>query len=547
MNRAALRALVIAGALSVAGLVWIGYRAISGWQRSAGLVASRRAESAADLLVTALARDMRGVQTSVLSSPHRADPSDAHDLIASAFARYPYPDAFFASRAPDGERSLLFYARSDRPPAWMPEDRSAKQFPVAAGAAPEVAAPLLARIGVDAARGRGYSVFETNIRGARYQVVALLVYTDGYREHISEIFGFMVNLDWVRDRYFRELAAQIGRTAGAGSDLALAIHDDAGRAVVAPPPGVTPDAAGRRSFPLTFFDPALVAGAPSDLPIRDWTAQAIVAGDPTLLAANLGATRTLALAGITALLLGVALVLTVRAARASAALAEMRSEFVATVTHELKTPIATIRAVSETLASGRIGGPEAQREYAQMAVHEAKRLTRLIDNLLAYARVTDVTEVYSFEPIPVEEIIDETLRDFASKLKEGGFTVHVDTAAGLPPVRADRTAIGLSLANVIDNAIRYSGDGREVRVGAHGAGTDVTIQVSDRGVGIPDNEVEHVTRKFFRGRRATAGGSGLGLAIVRRIVTDHGGALSIQKQAGGGTTISITLPAALSA
>jgi hypothetical protein len=167
LNRVALRVLVIAGALSVVGLAWIGYLAIAEWQRSASLVASRRAESTADLLVTALARDMRGAQTSVLSSPHRADPSDAHDLIASAFARYPYPEAFFASAfaqratADKSADQLSFYVRSDRLPAWMPADQSAKQFPVVSGTVPSVAAPLLARIAADAARRRGYSVFET--------------------------------------------------------------------------------------------------------------------------------------------------------------------------------------------------------------------------------------------------------------------------------------------------------------------------------------------------------------------------------------------------
>lgn len=536
--------LAAAGALSVAALAWIGYRAIAEWQRSAALVAMRRAESAVDLLVTSLTRDMRGVQASILSSPHRADPSDIYDLVATAFARYPYPEAFFTAHGPAPE-SATFYGRSDRASMWMPAAAQANRFPVIVSRVPAVAGQVMARVAADAARGARYAAFETQVGGAPYQVIALLSYDDRYREHLTDVFGFMVNLEWARTQYFQDLARQVARTARAGGDVLLTISDERGAPVVRAPSDRRPDAEGRRQFPLAFFDPVLIAAAvPADLPMRTWTADAIVAGDPTLLAADQGAQRTLVLALATALLLGVGLVLTLRAARANAALAEMRSEFVATVTHELKTPIATIRAISETLASGRIGTPDISREYAQMAVHEAKRLTRLIDNLLAYSRVTDVTEVYSFEAIPPGEIIEDTLREFASKLAEGGFRVHVDARPELPAVRADRTAIGLTLANIVDNAIRYSGEARELRVTAQRNGGGVTFQVADRGVGIPEGELDHVTRKFFRGRRAPTGGSGLGLAIVHRIVTDHGGSLSIQSRVHHGTTVSITLPLA---
>lgn len=546
VNSRLVRAVTAAGAIAVAGLIWIGYDAISAWRSSAELVAVRRAESAADLLVTALARDMRGVQTSVLSSPHRMDPTDAHDVIASAFARYPYPAAFFAARSPIGPDALLFYTRSERKLPWIPDAPWTAQFPVVVGHAPVIAQTLLTRLASD--RGRGYSVFEIDIEGAHYQVIALLTYADPYRERLAEVFGFLVDLDWVRSHYFGELAGQVAQTAHAGPDLVLVIHDDHGRPIASSLDGVTADASERRQFPLAFFDPMLVAGGiPRDMVMRTWTAQAIIVGDPTLRAANQGATRTLLLAAAAVLLLGVAMMFTVRAARASVALAAMRSDFVATVTHELKTPIAAIRAISETLASGRVAAPDAAREYAQMAIHEAKRLTRLIDNLLAYSRVTDVTEVYSFEAVPPDEIIDETLREFASTLAAAGFRVNVDAAQDLPRVRADRTAIALTLANVIDNAIRYSGEGRDLHIRAAGNGACVVFQVTDTGIGIPDAELAHVTRKFFRGRRAPAGGNGLGLSIVQRIVSDHGGSLKLHSVPGQGTTVTITLPAARAA
>src|SRR6185295_6832335 len=143
-----------------------------------------------------------------------------------------------------------------------------------------------------------------------------------------------------------------------------------------------------------------------------------------------------------------AMVLMARAVRARAHLAELRSEFVSSVTHELKTPIAAIRAAGDTLVSGRIPSPSGRREYAQMVVQEAKRLTRLVDNLLALSRITDVTEVYSFEPQALDALVDDTLQGFGTQLGAAGFDTQVEIPADLPLVRADRTAMGLLLDNL---------------------------------------------------------------------------------------------------
>lgn len=529
--------------LSVGVLAFIGYRAVAEWQRSATLLAGRRAEAAVDLFVQALARDMRGAQASVLQSTEHTDADSEYDLVASAFARYPYPEVFVSARAPLQADTTVFYTRVDRSAPWLRTSSGARQ-PVAVAEESAVASQLLTRLATDIGQGSRYSVFDVPIQGVTYQAVFLISYENAYRERATDVFGFLVNLAWVRDRYFGDLSTQVARMAGGGG-IALTVTD-AGRMPVVGPVSSSPvDARGERMFPLLFFDPILVAARqPADLTVLQWTAAAVVSGDPTLLAANQGARQTLTVAAVTSLLLAVAVFLSVRAARESAALAEMRSDFVATVTHELKTPIATIRAVSETLASGRVDQPDAQREYAQMAVHEAKRLTRLIDNLLAYSRVTDVTEVYSFEPLSPNEIIGAALREFSTQLAEGRFEFHIDVEPDLPPVRADRTAIGLTLTNLVDNAIRYAGTSRFLRLAAHHRGDSVVFEVEDKGQGIAPEDVPNVTRRFFRGRGAATGGSGLGLAIAQRIVADHGGTLQVTSALGSGTTVSVTLPLA---
>jgi signal transduction histidine kinase len=296
---------------------------------------------------------------------------------------------------------------------------------------------------------------------------------------------------------------------------------------------------------MAFFDPTLaVLNPPLDLPLRQWTVHVAGTTDPTLALAARGARRTLVVIGAGAVALAIGLFVTGRAARAMAKVSELRSDFVSTVTHELKTPVQVIRSIGETLARGRVSDRQRLRQYAQLLVQEGQRLTRLIDNLLAYSRVTDVTQLYSFEPLRPADIVDEALRGFDLLMNEAGFQAHVDVSPALPAVRADRTSIVLALDNLIDNAMRYSGASRELEIRGRLLNGSVEIAVHDHGVGIDPAELEHVQRRFSRGRSASGQGSGLGLAIVNRIATDHGGLFRIESVKGAGTVAALALPAA---
>lgn len=537
--------------VSVAVLTWFGYRAIREWQRSSVLLVERRANEAADLLVTALTRDMHAVQKLVLSSVDLDasmldSPYDVSNMVASAFARYPYPEAFFAGRGALTAQRLMFFTRSDRPPPWVRRGGRPNRFPVSVESEPAVAGAIVARIQGDAASGRRFSIFEVRAAGLAYQVIARLLYRDQLHERLEGVFGFMVNLSWARQHYFPELTSQIARMGRMAPGLALAVVDERGNRVTSTSAASVGAPTSQRSFPVMFFDPLLVAvDQPVDLSPQAWAVQVGGAADPTLTAAIRGADRTLIIAALAAASLAFGLVMTARAVRASASLTELRSEFVSTVTHELKAPIATIRAIGDTLVSGRIASSAGQREYAQLVVQEAKRLTRLVDNLLALSRITDVTEVYSFEPLALDAVVDNTLKEFRQQLAAAEFDTEVEIPADLPLVRADRTAMGLMLDNLVDNAIRYSPATRWLRIAARRDGDRlVTLEVSDKGRGIPKDEIDQVTRKFFRGREAVSNGSGLGLAIVKRIVTDHDGRLAIHSTVDRGTTVSVMIPSA---
>jgi signal transduction histidine kinase len=538
--------LMVCVSLALAVLVWFGYGAVQDLRRAQDLLADRRARETVDLLVAALTRDMRGVQESVLASGWEADtfepPYEARDVVASAFARYPYPESFFAWRRGTPDSSLVFFDRSDRRPAWTAVDAGQDRFPVTVRYEPSISRAILTRIQADVAQARRFSTFEFAVSGGRYQVVARLFYRDPFREQIDRVVGFTVNLAWVRERYFPAMATQVARIEHGGK---LAIVDERGLPVAGSWASTPPGPILRRWFPLAFFDPLLVgADPPSDLSLRSWAVQIDAGSDAELVAATREARRTLFMAAMAVAALALGLALTARAARASARLAELRSEFVSTVTHELKTPLATIRAVGDTLVRGRISDPQVMREYAQLVVQEVKRLTRLVENLLAYSRVTDVTEIYSFEPLVLRDLVDDLMKDYRAQLSERTFDTEIDVPSDLPPIRADRTAIRLALDNLVDNAIRYSGTSRwlSLRARAHAGGT-VRLEVSDRGEGIPHDEIDLVTRRFYRGRTRQASGSGLGLAIVKRIIGDHGGSLTISSVPGQGTSVRLDIPA----
>ena len=533
---------------AMALLAWLNYRAVTEWRQSAALLAQRRADEAVDLLATAISRDMRGVHTSVLPSLQFGATTSSMTLdlhaLSAAFAKYPYPEAFFTYRQDQAAGSVTFYGRTERPAAWLPPDGAPARFPVRLARGDSVGRLLQKRIGRDAMQGRQLSTFDLTLHETRYQVVASLAYSDSLKEGLSAVVGFLVNMDWVHDNYFPELAEQVRRMRGADSGLTFAALDGDGKAGAGNRSNDVEAPSGSRDLPLLFFDPNRMAlESPDDLRQDSLTVRATVAGDRAFAAAQVGARRTLSLAALSSLFLAAGLALTVLAARRTAKLAAMRADFVSAVTHELKTPIAAIRTINETLVSGR-SSPDSSREYARLAVNETKRLTRLIDNLLAYARITDVTEAYMFESVSVPELVRDSLKEFHSQLVAMGFSVDVSIPNDLPQIRVDRPSMLLAIANLIDNAIRYSTEAHTLSVVAHelnGTGT-VVIEVTDAGIGIAEDEVGSVTRKFFRGKGATSGGTGLGLSISQRIVSDHGGRLSVRSVPDSGTTVSIRLP-----
>jgi len=544
---AALLALALCAATGM--LAWHDYTTTSAWQRSSGLLLERRADEALELLASAYSRDMHGAQATVLAVlSARLTDDDLHEMrpdAANAFARYPYIESLFAWRRFPPPADVVFFNRAERWPRWSAERTQESPFPVEVSERVSFSPEFVSRLEREGIRGSRTAVFQTVVGGDVYQVVARLLYGDEVGTALNGAFGFTVNLSWVRQHYLRDLASQVAQIAGMSDELTVQVLDEESRSLVAI--GGTPITGSLKSrqLPLLFADPLLTPPESQKTSHRThFTIEVGIKADPGRQAAFRSARRMALFTSGAVLALGVGFLMTARAIRVQARLAELRSDFVSTVTHNLKAPITSIRILGETLARRTDHADSGVRKYGMMLVQETWQLARLVDNLLAYSRVTDVTEIYSFESVALDQLVEKVLGSFGPRLVADKFDVNVEIPDDLPDIRADSTALGLTLINLIDNAIRYSGEQKWLRITASRQGEDISIAIADHGDGIPADEVRHVQRKFYRGRRARSDGSGLGLALAERVIRDHGGSLTLQSSVGQGTTVVIVLPAA---
>jgi two-component system sensor histidine kinase KdpD len=220
----------------------------------------------------------------------------------------------------------------------------------------------------------------------------------------------------------------------------------------------------------------------------------------------------------------------------------LRNTLLSGVSHELRTPLAAITGASTTLAEAGDALPPADRAaMLDTVVAEAARMERLVVNLLDMTRLESGGLALRREWVPVAEVIGSALRHMDNRLR--GRPVRLDLPADLPLVRVDEVAVEQVLANLLDNAVEYTPPGSPIDVTASAAGDEVTVEVADRGPGLPAGAGQRVFEKFFRaapvGQRR---GIGLGLAIVRGIVEAHGGRAEAADRPGGGATFRVRLP-----
>jgi len=223
----------------------------------------------------------------------------------------------------------------------------------------------------------------------------------------------------------------------------------------------------------------------------------------------------------------------------------MRAHFVASVSHELKTPLTSIRAHVETLLMGRAGAPETTTEYLRTIASESERLTRLVESVLDLSRIEQGSKTYRMQSTSLGEVVRAAAKTMEYPLSQLGFTLTLSSDNSEPTLFGDADALKQAILNLLGNAMKYSGGARHIEMRVGSAAREAFVDVVDHGIGIAREEQVRIFEKFHRVQSAeTAGiaGTGLGLALALHVVEAHHGRIDIVSAPGCGSTFSVRIP-----
>jgi len=342
------------------------------------------------------------------------------------------------------------------------------------------------------------------------------------------IFGCLVTVEALTDLWRDALPEN------ASPDYVLALLNDKGRPIATQPPGEK-GRDWRRPFVASEIGEAL----------PHWEA-ALYLMRPQQLRENARGVRRNLLLLIAAALAAIAFGgwAVFADARRQMALAQKKTDFVSNVSHELKTPLTSIRMFAEMMQSGS-ATEEKRPQYLRIIVAEAERLTRLINNVLDFARLERKQKRYDFHPLDLRQVIARTWEGHELHLREQGFSTRWQDAPPPYPVRGDDDALAQILVNLLSNAEKYSTDRKEVEMHSYLTEDSVHVSVLDRGSGVPPGEEAKIFEAFYRAHDSLASGiqgSGLGLTLAQRLAKEHGGEITYQAREGGGSNVTLRLP-----
>jgi len=357
--------------------------------------------------------------------------------------------------------------------------------------------------------------------------------TDGAQRTIG-LAGMTLDLEWFKNEAVSNAVKQTLPKWFSGEDqeAAVSLCDGLDRVVWSTHevPNTRPDAAQRFQALYTRYS---LGVRMRNLSVEQWARRNFLL--------NLSLSLVMALMLLSGLLLGL------RAAMKEIKLSQMKTDFVANVSHEFRTPLTSICALSEMMKYDRVKNWDKVREYGDHINAQGRRLTQLVNNILDFSRLESGQRVYRFEQADVRGVVDEALEAVAMQLKQSGHNLRFEAEQPLPPVCLDADALALALSNLLDNAIKYSSNGTEIILRLQRDEDMILISVTDQGIGIPREEREKIFEKFYRvstGLVHDVKGSGLGLAIVRHIVKAHQGQITVRSEPKRGSTFTICLPIA---
>ena len=244
--------------------------------------------------------------------------------------------------------------------------------------------------------------------------------------------------------------------------------------------------------------------------------------------------------------IGVLTLLAIRVLRRQTALARLKNDLAATVSHELKTPLSSMRVLVDTLLESDRIQEQTAREYLQLIAQENERLSRLIQNFLTFSRMERRKYTFQFGPVSSEQIIDAAVGAVRERFGAPGCRFEMQVESDLPQIMADTEALSTALINLLDNAHKYSEEIKHITLRAHAENRNVIFSVQDNGIGIAPRDVRKIFRPFHQADQRLSrkgSGCGLGLSIVQFIVSAHHGSVAVKSEPGRGSTFTISVPA----
>ena len=226
-------------------------------------------------------------------------------------------------------------------------------------------------------------------------------------------------------------------------------------------------------------------------------------------------------------------------------LERVRMDFIANVSHELKSPLTSIKGFVETLREGGLQEPGKAVEFLEIIDRHAQRLDNLVSDLLELSAIESPDFVPDRQPMSLVEAAEKAKELLAQKISEKRLNVEVRTKSEVPKTKADRARMEQVFLNLLDNAVKYTDEGGEISISIEAVNGSVQVEVADTGIGIPSKDLPRIFERFYRVDKARSrelGGTGLGLAIVKHIVLQHGGDIRAESTPGKGTTITFSIP-----
>jgi signal transduction histidine kinase len=538
--------LAIVVAIPVAVLFYFQFQSLNDLEKTSAVVLHQLSSDTAETMARAVEDNLKRPHISVLLRipQARTEPLDlawVDPVLRDGLRESPFVESFYiwSERGPKARRWLAYDRKSGASPRL--EDRFQENCTVGASVLPRLMDLVKTRMAIVA--------FTDDLGGRKHYVQAQLRFESPSRDRMTSVVAFAVDMEKLRTQHvpalLRDRLATIQQPTGFPA-LDIEVLDEDGRPVFASTAHRPEKPVDERHFPIIFFDKELLEfAAPYEQHREIWHVRTGYGslGIPEVVGASTRPQMVLMIVMAIAMALGVFLV--AGAAAREVRLAELKSNFVASVSHDLKTPLALIQMFSETLELGRVRSSDRAQEYYRIINGESKKLTRLIENILDFSRMEAGLRPYRMQPTDVGALVTRALEEMDAQVTQSEFSVDTHIEPSLPRVLADEDAAEQAIENLLANAIKYSGDSKTISVDVRRSRTHVTVSVTDQGIGIPRREQGRIFRKFYRVQRDLGGGQqgcGLGLAIVDHTMRGHGGFVGVASEPGHGSTFTLHFP-----